>query len=170
MKALKWSGFQKAKIRAKIGKSGKISAPAVFKFSRPTRTNPPHQPTSRIPLKGTFSHLFREKPLKGRVAKTVVRGHVVFEDKVESTLSGLSDAELRSLVHEYPEEIQRDYADLFKEFDNLESPQYKKGYRRDHPELVDAHIRGIKGIVANPGSGQFVPRQSIQVLDRVLKF
>ena len=108
--------------------------------------------------------------LKGRVAKTVVRGHVVFEDKVESTLSGLSDAELRSLVHEYPEEIQRDYADLFKEFDNLESPQYKKGYRRDHPELVDAHIRGIKGIVAKPGSGQFIPRQSIQVLDRVLKF
>ena len=96
--------------------------------------------------------------------------HVVFEDKVESTFSGLSDAELRSLVHEYPEEIQRDYADLFKEFDNLESPQYKKGYRRDHPELVDAHIRGIKGIVAKPGSGQFIPRQSIQVLDRVLKF
>ena len=108
--------------------------------------------------------------LKGRVAKTVVRGHVVFEDKVESTLSGLSDAELRSLVHEYPEEIQRDYADLFKEFDNLESPQYKKGYRREHPEVVDAHIRGIKGIVAKPGSGQFIPRQSIQVLDRVLKF
>lgn len=108
--------------------------------------------------------------LKGRVDKTIVRGHVAFDDSAKSALADLSDAELRTLVHEHPAELRSMYASIYEKYDGLESAEFKNGYRHEHPELIDQHIRGIKGIVAKPGAGQFIPRQSIQKLERVLKF
>ncbi|NNG65934.1 allantoinase AllB [Caldanaerobacter subterraneus] len=108
--------------------------------------------------------------LKGKVVKTIVRGHLVYEDTDESTLAELTDEELRELVHEYPEEIKQRYSKLYEEYSHWYSKEYENSYRKQHPELVDKHIRSIRGIKVKPGFGQFVKRQSIQVLPRTLTF
>ncbi len=108
--------------------------------------------------------------LKGRVDKTIVRGTVVFSDEAESTLAQLSDGELNEIVHEYPKGIEEKYAELYKEHNGFLSAEYERSYRKDHKELIDEHIRGIKGIKVKPGFGKFVKRQSIQVLERKIRF
>lgn len=108
--------------------------------------------------------------LKGKVIKTVVRGHLVYKDVDESTLSKLTDSELEKLVHEYPEGIEEKYPEIFEEFPNLYSKEYEKSYRKDHPEIIDEHIRGIRGITVEPGFGKFIKRGNIQVLPRQIKF
>lgn len=108
--------------------------------------------------------------LKGKVNMTIVRGHVVYNDQEEGVLPGLTDEELQKIVHNYPEGTEEKYADIFKEFPNLYSAEYDRSYRKEHPEVIDEHIRGIKGIMVKPGFGQFVPRQRIQELERWLKF
>lgn len=108
--------------------------------------------------------------LKGKVEQTIVRGHLVFVDEDESTLANLSDEELETLIHKYPDHVREEYADEFKNHPELHSPEYEKSYRKEHPELIDKHIRGIKGIKTNPGFGKFVKRQSVQELARNLKF
>jgi len=104
--------------------------------------------------------------LKGKVFKTVVRGNLVYEDTDESTLTDLTDEDLRQIVHEYPAGVETKYAKIFEEFSNLHSNEYEKSYRKEHPELIDEHIRSIKGIKVEPGFGKFIKRQSIQVLPR----
>lgn len=108
--------------------------------------------------------------LKGKVAKTVVRGNVVFEDVEESTLKDLTDEELQTIIHNYPEGIKEKYKDHFERYPELHSAEYEKSYRKEHPELIDEHIRGIKGIKVKPGFGNFVKRQSIQKLDKKIKY
>ncbi|HAE91241.1 MAG TPA: allantoinase [Tissierella sp.] len=108
--------------------------------------------------------------LKGKVAKTIVRGHLVFEDLDESTLAKLTDEELKKIVHNFPEGIEEKYAEQFKKYPHLYSAEYERSYRINHPEVIDEHIRGIKGIVAKPGFGKFVKRQSIQILPRKIKY
>ena len=108
--------------------------------------------------------------LKGRVEKTVVRGHLVFEDVEESSLADLTDEELERIIHNYPEGIEEKYAKEFEKHPNLTSGEYEKSYRKKHPELIDEHIRGIKGIKTSPGFGQWVKRQSIQQLPKKLTF
>ncbi len=108
--------------------------------------------------------------LTGKVAKTVVRGHLVFEDIDESTLSKLSDDELQTIVHHFPVGIEEKYASHFERYPHLNSAEYENSYRKQHPEVIDSHIRGIKGIQVQPGFGQWVKRQSIQVLPRTIKF
>lgn len=108
--------------------------------------------------------------LKGKVAKTVVRGHLVFEDVEESVLANLTDEELQTIVHNFPKGIEEEYADEFKRYPHLNSAEYENSYRKQHPEVIDKHIRGIKGIKVQPGFGQFVKRQSTQILPRTIKF
>ena len=108
--------------------------------------------------------------LKGKVVKTVVRGHVVFEDIDDSTLAKMTDEDLQKIVHNYPEGVEERYPEIFKEFPNLHSKEYENSYRIKHPEVIDEHIRGIKGIKVQPGFGKFVKRQSIQVLPRTIKY
>ena len=108
--------------------------------------------------------------LKGKVAKTVVRGHLVFEDVESSTLTDLTDEELQRIVHNYPEGVEERYPEIFEEFPNLYSAEYERSYRKQHPELIDSHIRNITGIKVKPGFGKFVKRQSIQLLPRTIKY
>ena len=108
--------------------------------------------------------------LKGKVAKTIVRGHVVFEDVVESTLSEMTDEDLQKIVHNFPEGVEEKYASYFERYPHLNSAEYEKSYRKQHPEVIDQHIRGIKGIKVQPGFGQFVRRQSIQMLPKLIKY
>lgn len=108
--------------------------------------------------------------LTGKVAKTVVRGHLVFEDVESSTLAELTDEELKRIVHNFPEGIEEAYADEFSQFPHLHSAEYEKSYRINHPEVIDKHIRGITGIKVKPGFGQWVKRQSIQELPRQIKY
>lgn len=113
---------------------------------------------------------FEGMELKGKVVKTIVRGHLVYEDVEDSTLKDLSDEELRKIVHEYPEGVEERYAEIFKEYPNLYSKEYEKSHRIKHPELIDQHIRSISGIKVKPGFGKFVKRQSIQVLPRTITY
>ncbi len=108
--------------------------------------------------------------LTGRVYKTVVRGHLVFEDVPETVLGELSDQDIKDIVHNYPKDLQEKYAHIFDEFPNLHSAEYEKSLRKEHPELIDQHIRGIKGIKVKPGFGQFVRRQSIQMLPKRITY
>ena len=108
--------------------------------------------------------------IKGRVDKTVVRGHLVFADEDESTLANLTDEELQTIVHRYPDHVEEEYRDEFGRYPELHSAEYEKSHRKKHPELIDEHIRGIKGIKAMPGFGQWVKRQSIQELPREIKY
>ncbi len=108
--------------------------------------------------------------LQGKVAKTIVRGHLVFEDVDSSTLTDLTDEELQRIVHNYPEGVEERYAEIFKEFPNLYSAEYERSYRKQHPEVIDSWIRNITGIKVQPGFGKFVKRQSIQVLPRTIRF
>lgn len=108
--------------------------------------------------------------LKGKVAKTIVRGNLVFEDVEESVLKDMTDEELKTIIHNFPEGVEEKYKDHFERYPHLNSAEYENSYRKQHPELIDEHIRGIKGIKIKPGFGQFVKRQSIQKLDRKIKF
>lgn len=108
--------------------------------------------------------------VKGRVDQTIVRGHVVFVDGDESCLANLSDEELQKIVHKYPEHVEEKYKDEFGRYPALHSAEYEVSYRKQHPELIDQHIRGIKGIAVKPGFGQWVKRQSIQQLPRQIRF
>lgn len=108
--------------------------------------------------------------LKGKVIKTIVRGHLVYQDVDESILSNLTDKELQELVHKYPEGIEEKYPEIFEEFPNLHSKEYDKSYRKEHPEIIDEHIRGIRGITIEPGFGKFIKRDKIQVLPRQVRF
>lgn len=108
--------------------------------------------------------------LKGKVSKTIVRGHLVYEDVDESTLKELTDKELKEIVHEYPKGVEERYKEIFDEFPSLYSKEYEKSYRKDHPELIDKHIRGISGIKVKPGFGKFIKRQSIQVLPKTITY
>lgn len=108
--------------------------------------------------------------LKGKVSKTVVRGHLVFEDVDASSLADLTDEDLMRIVHRFPEGIEEKYADQFSRYPHLNSAEYENSYRINHPEVVDKHIRGIKGMVAKPGFGQWVKRQSIQVLPKQITY
>ena len=113
---------------------------------------------------------FEGVELKGKVVKTIVRGHLVYEDVEESTLKELSDKELQEIVHEYPKGVRERYADIFEEFPSLYSKEYEKSFRRNHPGLIDAHIRTITGIRVKPGFGKFIHRQSIQKLPRTITY
>ena len=113
---------------------------------------------------------FERMELKGKVVKTIVRGHLVYEDVEESTLKELSDKELQEIVHEYPKGVRERYADIFEEFPSLYSKEYEKSFRRNHPGLIDAHIRTITGIRVKPGFGKFIHRQSIQKLPRTITY
>ena len=108
--------------------------------------------------------------LKGRVEQTIVRGHVVFVDEDESSLANLSDEELETIVHRYPQHVEEEYKDEFGRYPELHSAEYEVSHRKKHPELIDQHIRGIKGIKSKPGFGQWVKRQSIQELPKVIKY
>ncbi len=108
--------------------------------------------------------------LKGRVEKTIVRGHLVFVDEDESSLADLTDEELQRIVHNFPEGVTETYAEYFAQYPHLNSAEYEVSYRKQHPELIDQHIRGIKGIKSKPGFGQWVKRQSIQELPRQIKY
>jgi dihydropyrimidinase/allantoinase len=108
--------------------------------------------------------------LKGKVAKTIVRGHLVFEDVEESSLAELTDEELQRIVHNFPEGVEEKYPEQFKNYPDLYSAEYLNSYRINHPEVIDKHIRGIKGIVAKPGFGQWIKRQSIQQLPKQITF
>lgn len=108
--------------------------------------------------------------LQGKVAKTIVRGNLVFVDEDESSLANLSDEDLERIVHNYPEGVKEKYPEIFEEYPDLYSAEYERSYRKKHPELIDKHIRGIKGIKVEPGFGKFVKRQSIQVLPRTIKY
>lgn len=113
---------------------------------------------------------FEGMELKGKVVKTIVRGHLVYEDVEESTLKELSDKELQEIVHEYPKGVRERYADIFEEFPSLYSKEYEKSFRKNHPGLIDAHIRTITGIRVKPGFGKFIHRQSIQKLPRTITY
>lgn len=108
--------------------------------------------------------------LKGKVNKTIIRGTLVFEDIEESVLTHLTDEELQRIVHNFPEGVEEKYADEFKKYPHLHSAEYENSYRIQHPEVIDKHIRGIKGIVVKPGFGQFVKRQSIQILPKQITY
>ncbi|KNF07034.1 allantoinase AllB [Gottschalkia purinilytica] len=113
---------------------------------------------------------FKGMKLKGKPVKTIVRGHVVYDEKQEGTLPQLTDEELKTIVHEYPSGVEEKYSEIFEKFPHLHSDEYKRSYRKDHPELIDKHIRGIKGIMVKPGFGQFVKRQSIQILPKTITY
>lgn len=108
--------------------------------------------------------------LTGKVAQTIVRGHLVFKDVEESTLRDLTDDELQEIVHNYPKGIEERYSKIFENYPHAHSAEYEKSYRKEHPEVIDKHIRAINGIMIKPGFGQFVKRQSIQILPRQITF
>lgn len=108
--------------------------------------------------------------LKGKVQKTIVRGHLVFEDVDESVLKDLTDEELKTIVHNFPEGVEDTYKSLFEQYPHLYSAEYQNSHRIKHPELIDEHIRAIKGIRIKPGFGKFIKRQSIQKLDKLIKY
>ncbi|MGB9680555.1 MAG: dihydroorotase, partial [Thermoanaerobacteraceae bacterium] len=108
--------------------------------------------------------------LKGKVSKTIIRGHLVYEDVDESALAELKDSEIQELVHEYPEDFKERFKELFKDYNNLYSKEYENSYRKQHPEVVYNHIRNIKGIKVKPGFGEFVKRHSIQVLPKTITY
>lgn len=108
--------------------------------------------------------------LTGKVAKTVVRGHLVYEDIDESALASMTDQELNDLVHEYPKGVADKYKKIFDVYPNLYSAEYERSYRKVHPEVIDKHVRGIRGMKVKPGFGQFVKRQQIMKLDRTIKY
>ena len=91
--------------------------------------------------------------LKGKVDKTIVRGNLVYQDGEEGTLGKLDSYDL-----------------LFNNPEELTSEEYKVSYRKEHPELIVDHVKNIKGIMVNPGFGQFVKRQQIMKLDKNIKF
>ena len=108
--------------------------------------------------------------LKGRVVKSILRGTVVFDDTQAGVLPDLTDDELQTLVHEYPEGVREKYADIFEKFPDLYSAEFNNSYRKEHPEQIDADVRRIKGIMVQPGFGKFVKRQSIQVLPKTITY
>ncbi|KNF07048.1 L-hydantoinase LhyD [Gottschalkia purinilytica] len=108
--------------------------------------------------------------LKGKPVKTIVRGHIVYQDGEEGALPSLTDEELKTIVHEYPAGVEEKYSGVFEGFPHLHSAEYERSYRKEHPEVIDEHIRGIKGIMVKPGFGQFVKRQSIQVLPKTITY
>lgn len=67
-------------------------------------------------------------------------------------------------------EFRERYPEIFKNFPNLYSAEYERSYRKEHPEVIDKHVRGIRGIQVKPGFGRFVKRQSIQVLPRTITY
>lgn len=108
--------------------------------------------------------------LQGKVAKTIVRGNLVYRDVDESVLSDLSEEELKEIIHEYPEGVEERYSDIFEKYPDLYSQEYLRSYRKDNPELIDKHIKGIRGVTVKPGFGKFVKRQNIQKLAKKLDF
>jgi len=91
--------------------------------------------------------------LTGKPVMTVVRGHVVYDETQEGVLP-----------------TKEDYSVIFNTPDENQSAEYNRSYRKDHPEELIEEIKGIKGIMVEPGFGTFTKRQSIQVLDRKIKF
>jgi len=91
--------------------------------------------------------------LKGKPVMTVVRGTVVYDETQEGVLP-----------------TKEDYSVIFNTPDENQSAEYNRSYRKDHPEELIEEIKGIKGIMVEPGFGTFTKRQSIQVLDRKIKF
>ncbi len=110
------------------------------------------------------------KKLKGRIVKSVLRGTVVFDDAEEGVLPELSDKELDTLVHNYPEGVREKYSEIFEKFPDLHSAEFNNSYRKEHPEQIDKDVRRIKGIMVKPGFGNFVKRQSIQVLPKTITY
>jgi dihydropyrimidinase/allantoinase len=108
--------------------------------------------------------------LKGKVVKTIVRGHLVYVDEDASVLSEMTDEDLKKLVHDYPEGVAEKYKEHFDLYPQLYSAEYENSYRKNHPEVIDQHIRSIRGIKVKPGFGKFVKRQSIQVLPRTITY
>ena len=91
--------------------------------------------------------------LKGKVAKTVVRGNLVYQDEETGILGELDN-----------------YDVVFNNPDDLESNEYKVSYRKQHPEVILDHVKNIKGIMVKPGFGNFVKRQQIMKLDKTIKY
>ena len=108
--------------------------------------------------------------LKGKIIKTIVRGTTVFDDSQEGVLPGLSDEYLEKTVHNFPEGTDEKFADIFEAYPELKSAEYDRSYRKIHPEKVNEDVRRIKGIMVEPGFGDFVKRQSIQVLPKTITF
>lgn len=120
--------------------------------------------------------------LKGKPVTTIVRGTVVYQDGETGVLASLTDEELKVIVHNYPEKsvtstwegkeenVLEKYDHIFKDFPNLYSAEYDVSYRKEHPEVIDKHVRGIKGIMVKPGFGQFVKRQNNGKLDKTITF
>lgn len=91
--------------------------------------------------------------LKGKVAKTIVRGNLVYQDEESGVLGELES-----------------YDVLFNNPEELESNEFKVSYRKQHPEVIVDHVKNIKGIMVKPGFGNFVKRQQIMKLDKTIKF
>jgi allantoinase len=91
--------------------------------------------------------------LKGKVAKTIVRGNLVYQDEETGVLGELES-----------------YDVLFNNPEELESNEFKVSYRKQHPEVIVDHVKNIKGIMVKPGFGNFVKRQQIMKLDKTIKF
>jgi allantoinase len=108
--------------------------------------------------------------LSAKVVKTIVRGTLVFDDSQEGVLSGLTDQELETVIHEYPAGVREKYADILEKYPDLHSAEFVKSYRKAHPEKINEDVRRIKGIMVKPGFGQFVKRQSIQVLPKTITY
>ncbi len=93
------------------------------------------------------------KKLKGKPVKTIVRGTLVYCDGEEGVL---------------PEFDKWD--SVFNTTDKNWSEEYKVSHRIEHPEKVKGEVNGIKGIMVQPGFGQWVKRQSIQKLDKKITY
>lgn len=91
--------------------------------------------------------------LKGKPVKTVVRGHLVYCDGEEGVLPSYDKWDV-----------------VFNTKDENLSDEYRKSYRKDHPEDVKGEVNRIKGIMVEPGFGQWVKRQSIQKLDHTITY
>ena len=108
--------------------------------------------------------------LKGKIVKTIVRGNLVFDDAQEGILPGLTDKEMDTIVHNYPEGVTEKYSDILAKFPSFHSKEYENSYRKHHPEKINEDVRRIKGIMVKPGFGQFVKRQSIQQLPKTVTY
>ncbi|TCO75271.1 dihydroorotase [Marinisporobacter balticus] len=91
--------------------------------------------------------------LKGKPVKTIVRGNLVYSDGEEGVLPSYDNWDV-----------------VFNTPDDLQSAEYQVSYRKDHPEKVKKEVQSIKGIMVEPGFGTWIKRQSIQKLDKTIKF
>ncbi len=87
--------------------------------------------------------------LKGKPVKTIVRGHMVYDESQEGLLPKMDNFDV-----------------VFNNRPDCQSAEYERSHRKENPDKVKREIQEIKGILVEPGFGQFTKRVSVQKLEK----